>query len=124
MTRDVRRLNPAAGAGPANCLNAGLIHAPVRLRVSELGVTISTLYQRLLQEIGLGTLRSGSEIYYPLAVRELYQPFFDNVVMLFQPCFPLCCDNQWQEIWVIDADQKIAVPIGHETVPDEWPEDE
>ena len=91
---------------------------------SELGVTISTLYQRLLQEIGPGTLRSGSEIYYPLAVRELYQPFFDNVVMLFQPCFPLCCDNQWQEIWVIDADQKIAVPIGHETVPDEWPEDE
>ena len=78
MTRDVRRLNPAAGAGPANCLNAGLIHAAVRRRVSELGVTISTLYQRLLQEIGPGTLRSGSEIYYPLAVRELYQPFFDD----------------------------------------------
>ena len=45
---------------------------------SELGVTISTLYRRLLQEIGRGTLRSGSEIYYPLAVRELYQPFFDD----------------------------------------------
>jgi len=89
-----------------------------------LGHKLPGLYHKLLFEIGPGRVGSTSEIYHPLAVRELYEPFFDEPGQLFNPYFPFGCQNKLQELWVIDAAQEKAASIWHETVPDDWHEEE
>jgi len=90
----------------------------------SLGCTVPGLYRKLLVEIGHGTVSPTAEIYHPLSVRDLYEPFFDNPERLFAPYFPFGCEKYLQEIWVIDASRERAASIWHETVPDDWPEEE
>lgn len=52
------------------------------------------------------------------------EQFFDDPKMLYAPYFPFGGDNSNQELWVIDADQEMAASIWHETVPDDWEEEE
>jgi hypothetical protein len=89
----------------------------------EIGMTLPGLYRRLLSEIGPGKFGT-IQIYHPGEVRELYEPFFDDLRQLFRPYFPFGCHNRKQELWVIDAASETAASIGHETVPDDWPEEE
>jgi hypothetical protein len=89
-----------------------------------LGHKLPGLYHRLLLELGPGPVGHAAEIYHPLAVRELYEPFFDDPSQLFNPYFPFGCQNTKQELWVIDASAENAASIWHETVPDDWPEEE
>lgn len=89
---------------------------------AEIGVRLPTLYRHLLAEVGHGR-RGAVDIYHPAAVRELYEPFFDDPAQLFGPYFPFGCDNHLQEVWVIDAAAERAASIWHETVPDDWPEE-
>jgi hypothetical protein len=89
-----------------------------------LGHELPGLYHRLLFELGPGPIGNAGKIYHPLAVRELYEPFFDDPSQLFHPYFPFGCDNKAQELWVIDASIEQAASIWHETVPDAWPDEE
>lgn len=90
----------------------------------SLGVTLPGLYRRLLTELGPGRVGSSAELYDPLLVRELYEPFFDDPSALFLPYFPFGCNNGEQQVWVIDAAAERAASIWHETVPDDWPDEE
>jgi hypothetical protein len=82
------------------------------------------LYRRLLIEIGYGSVGDVAEIYHPSAVQEMYETFFDDPAQLFQLYFPFGCRNSKQEVWVIDAAVERAASIWHETVPDDWPDEE
>jgi hypothetical protein len=90
---------------------------------AEIGVRLPGLYRELLAEVGHGR-RGDCEIYHPSAVRALYEPFFDDPAQLFAPYFPFGCDNGLQELWVIDGAAARAASIWHETVPDDWPEEQ
>jgi len=89
-----------------------------------LGHKLPGLYHRLLFEIGHGRITAEAEIYHPSVIRELYEPFFDDPGQLFNPYFPFGCQNRKQELWVINAATETAASIWHETVPDNWPEEE
>lgn len=97
-----------------------------------LGVKLPGFYRELLTRIGHGrfgqkggtALNTTREIYHPTAVRELYEPFFDDAGLLFAPYFPFGCNNETQELWIIDDSLKRAASIWHETVPDDWSEEE
>jgi hypothetical protein len=90
----------------------------------NLGHKLPGLYHRLLFEIGPGRFGTAAEIYHPLTVRELYEPFFDDPGQLFRQYFPFGCQNKLQELWIIDAAAEKAASIWHETVPDDWSEEE
>ena len=90
----------------------------------SLGHKLPGLYRRLLFEMGPGPVGSHAEIYHPLVVRDLYEAFFDDPAQLFNPYFPIGCQNQTQELWVIDASIENAASIWHETIPDDWPDEE
>jgi hypothetical protein len=87
---------------------------------AEFGVRLPGFYRQLLAEVGHGK-RGACEVYHPSAVRELYEPFFDDPALLFAPYFPFGCDNHLQELWIIDAVAARAASISHETVPADWP---
>jgi hypothetical protein len=89
----------------------------------DLGITLPGLYRRLLFEIGPGEFGEVA-IYHPSEVRELYEPFFDDPRQLFNPYFPFGCHNRKQELWVIDGAAEAAASIWHETVPDDWSEEQ
>ena len=89
-----------------------------------LGVTLPGLYRTLLVHVGSGPVGDVAEIYHPSIVRELYEPFFDDPGQLFHPYFPFGCHKRKQELWVIDSAKERAAVIWHETVPDDWPEEE
>ena len=89
---------------------------------NQLGRALPELYRKLLVEFGHGCVGLDAEIYHPLEVRDLYEPFLDDPTQLFNPFFPFGCDNQNQELWIIDADSDRAASIWHETHPDDWPE--
>ena len=90
---------------------------------AEIGVQLPTFFRQLLAEVGHGR-RCDWEIYHPSVVQELYKSFFDDPAQLFAPYFPFGCDNQLQELWIIDAQAVRAASIWHETVPDDWPEEQ
>lgn len=90
----------------------------------SLGVGLPGLYRKLLIEIGPGTIGSTAKLYHPSEIRTLYEPFFDDPSQLFHPYFPFGCHDGTQEMWIIDAATERAASIGHETVPDDWPEEE
>ena len=52
------------------------------------GHELPGLYHRLLFELGFGLLGPNAEIFHPLAVRELDEPFFDGPGQLFNRYFP------------------------------------
>jgi hypothetical protein len=81
------------------------------------------LYRKLLVELGHGGFNHGQEIYHPSQVQGLYESFFYGPE-LFNPYFPFGCDNKKQEIWVIYASTERAASIWHETVPDDWDDEE
>lgn len=91
---------------------------------TALGSPLPGLYRRLLAELGPGPVGENAEIYHPIIVRELYESFFDDPEQLFNSYFPFGCDNRKQELWVIDAATERAAAIWHETVPDDWPDEE
>jgi len=99
-------------------------NAEVDLVEQSLGVTLPGLYRRLLTELGPGRIGSSAELYHPSHVRELYEPFFDDPSQLFQPYFPFGCENGKQELWVIDSATERAASIWHETVLDDWPDED
>jgi len=74
--------------------------------------------------LGHGKLGKHCELYHPAEVRELYEPFFDDPRQLFAPYFPFGCNNLDQDLWVIDASLERAATIWHETVPDDWPDED
>jgi hypothetical protein len=89
-----------------------------------LGVRLPGLYRKLLVELGWGDIGHRCEIYHPSQVRGLYEPFFDDPAQLFAPYFPFGCNNGTQEVWVIDSARDLAASIWHETVPEDWPEEQ
>ena len=91
---------------------------------AELGHPLPGLYRKLLMAEGYRRPNADVEIYHPAAVWELYEPFFDDPGQLFNPYFPFGCHHRKQEPWVIDAVTERAASIWHETVPDDWPEEE
>jgi hypothetical protein len=90
----------------------------------SLDIVLPGLYRKLLVEIGVGELPSGRQIYDPTEIAPLYEPFFDDPGDLFDPYFPFGCHNRLQEVWIIDSSRELAASISHETVPDDWPEEE
>jgi hypothetical protein len=91
---------------------------------TSLGVSLPGLYRKLLVEVGHGKTESGKQIYHPAEIWPLYEPFFDDPSQIFHPYFPFGCDNHLQDLWVIDGERKLAASISHETVPDDWPEED
>ncbi|MGP0064965.1 MAG: hypothetical protein ACLQGP_15375 [Isosphaeraceae bacterium] len=101
-----------------------LTNSEVDLAERALGVKLPGLYRKLLVELGPGRIGSSAELYHPLEIRGLYEPFFDDSGQLFHPYFPFGCDDGKQEIWVIDSATERAASIWHETVPEAWPDQE
>jgi hypothetical protein len=66
-----------------------LSNAEITTIEQALGHKLPGLYHRLLFEIGPGRFGKAAEIYHPLAVRELYEPFFDDPTQFVQPVFPV-----------------------------------
>jgi len=97
-----------------------------------LGLPLPGLYRKLLSEVGYGRYgqrldckwNTTKELYHPSVVRDLYASFFDDPALLFHPYFPFGCNNEKQELWIIDSVAERAASIWHETVPDDWPEEE
>jgi hypothetical protein len=98
----------------------------------QLGIVLPPLYRTILIERGFGSygqrancaLNTTREIYHPESVTELYGSFFDDPSMLYAPYFPFGCNNETQDLWIIDAARGLAASICHETVPDDWPDAE
>jgi SMI1-KNR4 cell-wall len=96
----------------------------------SLGTRLPGLYRKLLVEIGFGRYgqkddckwNTTRELYHPSAVRDLYTDFFDDPHVLFSPYFPFGCNNETQDLWIIDAAAEKAASIPHDTHPDDWPE--
>src|SRR5262245_55308016 len=88
-----------------------------------IGVPIPSFYRQRLLELGHGRI-GDCEIYQPSAARELYEPFFVDTAGLFDPYFPFGCDNRQQKLWIIDSKAARAASIWHETVPDDWPDEQ
>jgi hypothetical protein len=84
------------------------------------GHKLPELYRSLLANVGYGPVGTAAEIYHPLAIKELYEPFFDKPAQLFDLYFPFGCQNVTQEIWVIDVSREVAASLWHETVPEDW----
>jgi len=90
----------------------------------ELGAKLPALYRKLLVEFGHGRFASTAEIYHPSVIRGLYKSFFDDPAQLFDVYFPFGCHNERQELWVIDVSTQRAASIWHETLPDDWLEED
>ena len=90
----------------------------------ELGQQLPKLYIDILTRYGFGISDEKTEIYHPREVRELYESFFDDPRQLFHPYFPFGCNNRTQVIWIIDNSTGKTAVIWHETVPDDWPEED
>ncbi len=98
----------------------------------ELGVKLAAFHRQLLMDLGVGELvgspksewNGSQEIYHPESIRSLFEEFFEDPSMIFSRYVPIGCDNGTQEIWVIDQERSMAASISHETVPDDWPEEE
>ncbi len=109
-----------------------LTNAEIDAIESCLGVQLPGLYRKVLVEIGHGTYgqradakwNTSKEFYHPDSVAELYQDFFDDPSMLFTRYFPFGCDNDKQEVWIVDANKEKAASIWHETHPDDWEEEQ
>ncbi len=97
-----------------------------------LGVTLPGLHRKLLVEIGFGKYgqmadcrwNTTKELYHPAAIRDLYASFFEDPEVLFSPYFPFGCNNQRQDLWIIDSARELAASIAHDTHPDDWPDEE
>jgi len=90
----------------------------------SINARLPTLYRSLLQEVGAGKYGGHSEIYHPDEIYALFEQFFDAPEQIFQPYYPFGGDDLDQVVWVIDARTERAATIWHETVPDDWPEEE
>ena len=90
----------------------------------SIGHELPGMYRKLLVMEGYGKISPELEIYNPAEIRELYEPFFDDQEQLFNPYFPFGNNLRTQEIWIIDASAEVAASIWHETVPEDWPEEE
>ena len=91
---------------------------------SRMGVTIPGLFRRLLVEVGYGRIDDDHEIYHPEQIRELWESFFDDPSDLFVRYFPFGFSPRRQEMWIVrQRDERVAT-IWHETVPDDWDEEE
>ena len=107
-----------------------LTNAEIDAIESRLGVRLPGLYRKLLVEVGHGAFgqradaewNTSKELYHPDDVAGLYCDFFDDHSVLFSRYFPFGCDNDKQEVWVIDAAQEKAAGISHETHPNDWNE--
>lgn len=92
----------------------------------KMKINFPDLYRKLLIDVGAGEFGKEEmmEIYHPEEIWDLYEPFFEDPDQIFNPYFPFGCNNRTQELWVIDSRQKKAAAISHETVPDDWDEEE
>ena len=99
-----------------------LSFAEVDLAEHSLGVELPGLYRRLLTEIGPGasTRRPAST----LAGSRALRPVLRRPVAIVPSLLPFGCHHGKQEMWIIDAAAERAASIWHETVPDDWPEEE
>jgi hypothetical protein len=100
-----------------------MTQAEIDAAEAAIGVRFPSFYRQLLSEVG-HRRRGDCEIYHPAGIRVLYEPFFDNPAQLCAPYFPFGCDNRLQEIWVIDGAAERAASSWHETVPDDWAEEQ
>jgi hypothetical protein len=99
---------------------------------SLLGISLPAAYRQILIDVGYGEFggvpasvsKSTKEIYHPDTIHELYEPFFDDPGQLFSPYVPFGCNNDSQEIWAINLDKDVVASISHETVPEDWPEEQ
>jgi hypothetical protein len=88
-----------------------------------LGIILPGLYRKLLIETGYGKTPFDRQLYHPMEIRPLYESFFHDSSQLFNPYFPFGCDNNGQELWVIDNNRELAASISHEAVPEDWPDE-
>ncbi len=101
-----------------------LTNSDIELIEKELGAPFPNLYRQILASFGFGKFGADFEIYHPMNIRGLYEQFFDDPGQIFRPYFPFGCDNRKQEIWVIDATVERVASIWHETVPEDWFEED
>ncbi len=95
---------------------------------SRLQVRLPSLYRDLLAQKGYGLFgqepdvkwNTSKEIYHPESIAELYRDLFDDPSVLLSRYFPFGCDNDRQEVWVIDNINEKIANISHETHPDDW----
>jgi hypothetical protein len=64
------------------------------------------------------------EIYAPETVDALYRDFFDDPSELFRLYIPFGETKQEQEMLVYRVSDGTSAKIWHETVPDDWPEED
>ena len=96
---------------------------------TQLGSPIPGLYRKLLGEIGHGSFGQQATashntsliIYHPLEIADLYGYHFDDPALLFGTYFPFGCNNETQELWIIDVTHEKAASIWHETHPEDYP---
>jgi hypothetical protein len=92
---------------------------------TEHGVRIPSRLSAFLINRGPG-IYGEVEIHAPQDVLLRYHDFFDNPRDLITRYFPFGCNNRTQEMWVLDLSRSVAcvAKIWHETVPDDWAEEE
>ncbi len=88
----------------------------------HLGYSIPTLYRRLLTDIGPGRQGDG-ELYHPEEIATLYAHHFEAPDQLFRVYCPFGCNHRTQDIWLIRIQDLAVAAIGHETHPDDYPEE-
>jgi hypothetical protein len=99
-------------------------NSDIDLIESRMRVRIPGLYRKLLVEVGYGRIDEGHEIYHPEHIREDWESFFDKPSELFARYFPFGFSPRLQEVWIIRPLDERAASIWHETVPDDWDEEE
>jgi hypothetical protein len=86
--------------------------------------TLPGLYRNLLVEEGYGAFGSDAEIYHPLHISDMYGSFFEDPMQLFNSYVPFGYNSRTQELWVINPKIEVAASIWHETVPEDWVDEE
>ncbi|MEM7791540.1 MAG: SMI1/KNR4 family protein [Verrucomicrobiota bacterium] len=98
---------------------------------TQTGIVLPGLYRKLLVEVGYGefgetdnSFNTKKKIYHPEKVRELYEPFFDDPNELFDPYFPFGYNIETLDLWIIEGKKEKSAVISHETVPEDWVNEE
>ena len=96
-----------------------LENAEISAIEGELGHKLPGLYRKLLVEEGFGIV-DGREIYDPRQIAVTYRRHFPNQEELFKRYFPIGCDHNRKELWMVLVDDEKAASISHKTSTDDY----
>ncbi len=99
-----------------------LSHSQIDACEKHLGYPLPQLYRRLLMGIGPGR-HGDAELYHPEDIAALYAHHFEAPDQLFEVYFPFGCNHLTQDIWLIRTLDMTVASIGHETHPDDYPDE-